>query len=240
MYFKNFPQVAYKFGDGEQPVAFTQLNAYVDLVDQIKDDVSAYQKYTILDGDRPDVLSYKLYNDVRFYWSFFFLNESLRESGWPLTQQEAYDVVKKNYPNQAIQTENNWFKGKFKVGALVSGNTSGATGKIIQTFPDIGMIIVDSPISFNTGEIVSTGTGADIETIVATKATTQYNAVHHYEDSNREWVDINPLDHNGHSYTPVTYLDRFLEFNNDLKEIKIFKPKVMLQVQTEFDKALRG
>lgn len=239
MYFKNFPQVTYKFGDGEQPVVFAQLNAYTDIVDQIKDDAATYQKYTILDGDRPDTLSYKLYGDVKYYWSFFLLNENLRESGWPLTNQEAYDTVKKHYPNYAVTCENNWFKGKFKVGATVSGNTSGATGKIVQTFPDLGLIIIDSNISFNDGEIVSTGTGADIETITVVKATTQYNAVHHYEDTNKNWVDIDPLDQTN-GYTPITYLDRFLSFNDELKEIKIFKPDVIVQVQAEFDKALRG
>ena len=42
----NFPTVAYSFGDNESPVLFNNLSAYVDIVDQIKDNVaSVIDKY---------------------------------------------------------------------------------------------------------------------------------------------------------------------------------------------------
>ena len=80
-YFQNFPTVAYKFGDNEAPVLFNNLSAYVDIVDQIKDNVAFYNKYTIQAGDRPDTLSYKLYDTVDYYWTFFLMNDHLRISG---------------------------------------------------------------------------------------------------------------------------------------------------------------
>ena len=60
-YFYNFPNVAYKFCNEESITAFQDISAYVDIIDQIKDDVNFYQFYNVLDGDRPDIVSFKLY-----------------------------------------------------------------------------------------------------------------------------------------------------------------------------------
>ena len=50
MYFKDFPQTLYKFGDAESFVRFQQLNTYVNLIDQYRDDVTVYEKYIIQPG----------------------------------------------------------------------------------------------------------------------------------------------------------------------------------------------
>mgnify|MGYP007082159866 CR=1 FL=1 len=42
-YFAPFPLLQYSFGTGEDPVLFQNISAYIDLVDQIKDDISYYQ-----------------------------------------------------------------------------------------------------------------------------------------------------------------------------------------------------
>lgn len=240
MYFKDFPIVSYRFGNNEQPVLFPKLNTYVDLVDRVSNDAAAYQKYTIQDGERPDILSHKLYGSVKYYWTFFALNDTLRESGWPLTIQETYDTAKKHYPNQTIVTEDNWFKGKFKIGATVSGNTSGTTGKIVQTRPDLGQIIVGTLSNFNDGEVVSTGTGTGIETITVKSQSPQYDSTHHYENSDKEWVDIDPLDQQTSGLTKVTHMDRFIEFNEDLRQINVLSRNIVEQVHNEFMKSLRG
>ena len=73
-FFRNFPVVNYRFGDEVNTNLFQNLSAYIDMIDQISDDVAFYEKYTIMDGERPDVLSYKLYGTIDFYWSFFLLN----------------------------------------------------------------------------------------------------------------------------------------------------------------------
>ena len=54
MYFKNFPQIDYKFGENIEASKFQDLMAYIDIVDQVKDDISTYTWYNIQDGTRPD------------------------------------------------------------------------------------------------------------------------------------------------------------------------------------------
>jgi len=60
-HFKQFPKVLYNFGNEITPTLFQKLGTYVDIIDQVRDDITIYSDYTILDGDRPDILSYNFY-----------------------------------------------------------------------------------------------------------------------------------------------------------------------------------
>ena len=80
-YFKNFNTVNYRFGDNEKSNIFKNISQYVDLIDQVKSNVAFYQKYTIVSGERPDTLSYELYGTPEFYWTFYLMNDDIRESG---------------------------------------------------------------------------------------------------------------------------------------------------------------
>ena len=57
-YFENFPTVSYQFGVKLPAVAYQNLTAYVDIIDQIKDNIAFYRNYYIQEGDRPDPVSY--------------------------------------------------------------------------------------------------------------------------------------------------------------------------------------
>ena len=56
---------------------------------------------------------------------------TLRQQGWPLTNTEFQTYIKKIFPNTVLTTREN-ISTKFKVGQTVTGNTSGASGKIIR------------------------------------------------------------------------------------------------------------
>lgn len=241
-HFKNYPKVLYRFGNELDPVTTQNLGTYVDIVDQVKDDITIYTDYTILDGDRPDILSYRLYGDIRYYWLFYYINDKIKEEGWPLTAQEVFEQMGKYYPHQFIRTFDNWFKGDFKIGNRATGKKSGAFGNIVQTHPDLGQIIVDveNSFDFQTAEVVEAGFGFfNPDTINVQFAGKQYNAVHHYEDANGNYVDIDPLQAAPSVVTPVTFSERFVAENEKRKRIKIIKPDVIGQIYSEFNKALR-
>lgn len=241
-HFRNYPKVLYKFGNELDPVVAQNLGTYVDIIDQVKDDITIYTDYTILDGDRPDILSYRLYGDIRYYWLFYYINDKIKEEGWPLTAQEVFEQMGKYYPHQFIRTFDNWFKGDFKIGNRATGKKSGAFGNIVQTHPDLGQIIVDveNSFDFQTAEVVEAGFGFfNPDTINVQFAGKQYNAVHHYEDANGNYVDIDPLQAAPSVVTPVTFSERFVAENEKRKRIKIIRPDVIGQIYSEFNKALR-
>lgn len=170
-FFRNFPLINYKFGDETSTALFQNITAYVDLIDQVSDDASFYQKYTIKDGDRPDSLSYKLYNTVDYYWTFFLLNEHLRTQGWPLTVQELYEKSREYYPNQTIVTEDE-FATTFKRGdTVIQGNVTNPSGKgvILERNLDLGQIVVQPIVEVRQINITEGGTGyLSIPTITIT------------------------------------------------------------------------
>ena len=108
-FFNGFPFTSYKVGN-ETDVAYIQdISAYVDIIDQVKENVSIYQKYDILDGERPDVLSEKLYGSTKYYWTFYLMNDSIRKNGFPLSSNELDVWVKKKYPNTTLVTRDYFF-----------------------------------------------------------------------------------------------------------------------------------
>ena len=222
-HFKNFPKVFYNFGSEIDSVIFQKLGTYVDIIDQVRDDITIYSDYTILDGDRPDILSYNLYGNIQYYWLIFYVNDALREEGWPLTANEVQEQMEKYYPHDFIRTYGNWFKSDFKIGNRATGKKSGAFGDIVQTHPDLGQIIVanNSGFDFQKAETVEAGFGFFNPDTVEIQATDkQYNAVHHYEDADGNYVDIDPLQEAPSTVTPITFAERFIDENEKRKRIE--------------------
>lgn len=145
-YFQKVLPVLYKFGDETKPALFPRLNSYVDIVDQLKVDFSFYEDYTVLSGERPDNVSKKLYNNPDYYWTFFLLNDHLRESGWPVASEHVLDLAKVRYPHRTVTTKEDFTTKPydFPVGKVVTGSVSGTVGTIIRRDPSLGQMVIDT------------------------------------------------------------------------------------------------
>lgn len=234
-YFNSFPQITYKFGNEETVNAIQNLSAYVDIIDQTKDNSSLYTKHTILDGDRPDVLSQKLYGNSSYYWTFYLMNDNIRRQGWPLSYNEVVNKAKEDYPNKTIVTRDLMFD-KMDVGDTVTGQSSAATGTIVRRNLDLGQLVIKptNTNSFQASELISDGT----DTVTVASVAEEYNSAHHYEDANKNHADFDPTVGPGVLLTEVTYLDRYVEANNSLREINVIQPSVIIDVVTAFQEAL--
>ena len=248
-FFQNFPIVPYLFGEERSPVPFQNISAYNHIIDQVRDDVTFYVDMFIEDGDRPDVLSYKLYGTTEYYWTFFFLNDDIRESGWPLSNLEVFARAKQHYPHRVITTkaalgQDGDISNIFLVGNRVRGVTnSQITGTVIRRNLDMGQIVINTVDNYRS-EVIH-GTGELIEANESTAARTyvfsdieQYLAVHHYENSSGVQVDIDPRTQVTTGLRPVTYLDRMQQKNDQLKQMKVFKPDIVTQINAEWQKLL--
>lgn len=190
-YFTNFPQIDYFFGNKVKPTRFTDLHVYVDLIDQIKDDVSVYTYYNLQDGDRPDQISQKLYGTTDYHWTLYLLNDDVRLHGWPLSYNDMKEKAEEDYPNTVLLTRNN-LDNKFKVGTKVRGLTSGVEGTILKRRLDFGQIVIQGTKSFTAGEIISATENDSVVTATIDAVVTEYNAIHHYEDDSARYVDVEP------------------------------------------------
>ena len=192
-YFTDYPTIKYPFTTNSTATNFTDIGAYVDLLDRAKDDISFYKEYYIRDGDRPDQVSYTLYDNADYYWTFFALNDEMKRRGWPLSNKELTEKAQREYPNTTLTTRAN-LATQFLEGSIVTGTTSGATGIVLRRRPDLGQIIVNQTNTFNfvNSETITT-TEADVpKSAIIDRVSEEYNAKHHYEDVNGRYVDISP------------------------------------------------
>jgi hypothetical protein len=229
-YFKSFPKVAYLFGDEDQPVSFQKLSQYSDLIDQFRDDVSAYLEYEIRDGDRPDTLSYRLYEKSTYDWTFFLMNETLRETGWPMTAQQVVDRgtnhFYKNYVARLqISTGDSAseFASIYPVGTPVL--VSGKKGTVVRKNLNVGEIVISSDSDIRTGTTLAyqLPDSSDPLQLGASLTNTVYEweGTHHYENDSGEWLD--KYFDNLSGAVLKTNLDYLFDQNDASKRIRIIR-----------------
>jgi hypothetical protein len=240
-YFENFPQVFYRFGNNETPVSFPQISVYADVIDQIKDDVTTYKEYTILDNMRPDQVSYELYETPDYYWTFFLLNDNIREQGWPLSQVQLLEQCQRDFSGTTLVTADDLtsdqltstgaVRDKIVEGVTVVGQTSGVTAIVDHRHLDLGQVIVKGTKAFIEGEFVYLQSDINVG-FNATTVVTEYLSTHHWEDASGNYVDlVNPntgiVDITGGALnTEITHYDRYIRNNNNLKQIKVLREGV--------------
>ena len=77
LYFNEFQNVSYKFGNEVDQTVFQNISIFADIIDGIKNDITFLNSFTIQEGFRPDQVSQILYNTPLHYWTFYLLNDDL-------------------------------------------------------------------------------------------------------------------------------------------------------------------
>lgn len=249
-FFANHPIVPYVFGNQGQTALFNNLTVYVDLIDQVKSNISFYETHTILDGDRPDTLSQKLYGSPDYHWTFFLMNDNLREQGWPLPKRDLRAYVQSRYRNR-VGTTTSILANKMLPGSIVRGTTTGVIGTVIKRNLDLGQVIIKPTTiqangqyyNFDANEILQeTKDGTDVigNTVLLHKEVVQYNSVDHYINGDGVVTDIDPYNTTISSeLTPVTVMDKYNNSNDLLQNIVIIRPKSVRQVVSEYYRLLK-
>lgn len=243
MFFTNYPRTLYQFGDENSFTAIQNISVYVDIIDQIKDNINFYEFIEIQDGERPDTISQDYYGTVRYYWTMYLLNDNIRERGWPLTVQQIRQKAITDYPNTVLTTRDiDVLLNYFEVGDPVIGQSTGATGTVIKRNLDLGQIFIrkTNDLNFSGSEILRDNQDPEFpETIQLAGIANEYEAVHHYIDADGVKTDVDPYSAPSVLLTPVTYLDRYQTANDELRRIKIIKPTAINQVAKAYKEALR-
>ena len=211
MYFKNFPEVEYRFAGSTSArhcVNFTNLTAYSEILNSIQDDASLYRFYDVQDGDRPDTVSYRLYGDTSYYWTFYFMNPHLRTQGWPLSEADLLTKMSEDLPGECLVflPQDEVYTGpdtgyaqhplidNFPIGSTIFGQISGAAGVVYARNVNLGQLFVrktnNTPFVANE-QCVNTLTGSPSSRLTARIVhNPAYLAVHHFEDGDGDHVDV--------------------------------------------------
>jgi hypothetical protein len=134
MYFNNFEKIAYDInGDGVDDV-IVNLTQLVKVAASMVANKAYFEDITIMEGERPDQLSYRLYGSTQYYWTFLMLNESIKNiwDDWPKTSTQLVEFSERKYEHLAATTHDD-LVGKFIIGEDIIGANGGiATVKEIH------------------------------------------------------------------------------------------------------------
>lgn len=246
-YFENFKRVNYTFGDefektggARRQIEFIQdVSQYVDIVDQVRQAAHFYNYYDILENERPDQVSKTLYDTPIFHWTFWMMNDHIREQGWPLSHKQLQERIETDHPHYYVYIAAD-ISNFYLEGEILYGQRSGVSGKILRRDLDHGIIYVDSSGPFQAGEAVAAASqppNTAYFTVVSSGF--EYNATHHYENTAKEYVDIDVTAPRPSIYNEVTIADRYRRQNDALKQIKVIKPENMAAIASAYKKALK-
>ena len=102
---------------GNQSKAIVDLFRHVDVNDILASNIASYRLTTIADGERPDNLSQRLYGTPDYYWTFFVLNENLKNGldDWPQAQSSIETEFQNEYDHMGVFTLNPIIRDKIVV-----------------------------------------------------------------------------------------------------------------------------
>jgi hypothetical protein len=227
-YFDKFPKVFYFFGDEKTPVQFQKVSKYVDLIDQFRDATGTYLNFEVRDGERPDALSYRLYGKSEYDWTFFLMNERLRETGWPLSTQEIYSTVAQQmFPNYTAILDISTGDSALQLAAfypvgqqvLINGSKGLKTATVVSKNLEVGEITISADSDI-TNSITMCYTDSS-NPVSLTNTVLEYEGTHHYINDSDEWVDY--YFSTDTTKVPITNLEYLVSENDESRVIRIIK-----------------
>ena len=237
-YFRDFPKEFYQFANGDTAL-MQNLSLYVEIVDQVKENSAFYQDFYIRDGKRPDNIAYQLYDNPKLHWTFYLMNDHIREQGWPLTQRSIEKKAKEDFSNITLNTQDD-IDMFSKVTTVVS--QSGAKGSLVRIDTSMGQVVID-PIDdseFLTGDVISDFDGAVVQTATLLSVENEYLSAHHYVDGEGNRADYRTKDGWNTNLIETTNLEYYQKQNENLRQIRVIKPSSMTVIFSMFNKAVRS
>jgi len=269
-FFKQFPKVPYDIFRNGINQNVTDLFRSVKPVPEFIDDPSVYKFYEIKNGERPDIVSLRLYDTPNYYWTFFVVNSFLHDGlgVWPMSQEDLTEFMEKEYNGYAITTRpeivlnsdgqvidhRNSLAGRFEIGEIVTGVESGASGTLTQKNIDTNQLVIqnvangpfigDPTSPSNPSEIIVGQTSTDS---VATYQVYKYidAPFYYYLENDR---DRRPIDNGVHikgatSTADLAYVSNrqnIVELNDQRSKIRVIDPNYIEKFVNAYETVLNG
>ena len=98
MYFANFPVIPYdSVGNGNFKLV-TNLLKRVAIRAKVRTNTALYDTYDVKDGETPEILADKLYNDAELHWVILLVNDITdRYHQWPQNQNQFLAYINDKY-----------------------------------------------------------------------------------------------------------------------------------------------
>ena len=99
MYFDSFPIIQYGSSDGTVKNV-TNLLKRIAVRSKLKTNVSFFDTYDVKNGETPEIIADKLYDDPKLHWIIMLLNNVTdRYHDWPMSEQQFNSYLNEKYSN---------------------------------------------------------------------------------------------------------------------------------------------
>ena len=100
MYFANFPLIAYDSVGNEEYKLVTDLLRRVALRSKVRSNVLVFDTYDVKEGETPEMLADKLYDDPEYHWIILLINDITdRYHQWPMNNNQFLTYLNDKYSN---------------------------------------------------------------------------------------------------------------------------------------------
>jgi len=237
MYFKNIASVPIDIDASGNLDLMKNLTAKAKFSDALINNIGYYETVEIIDGERPDHLSQRLYGTDDFHWTFLLLNPQIKNiwDDWPMSSGQLVEYCINKYQYLAADT-NETLVDKFILGETVTGSVSSATGIIKEIHVNMGYLVIEktSGTFIEAGETLQGGNSSDSVACEFIKSQA-YAPHHHVDDSSGEWVKRRNA-----GTTAYTYIDYESAVTEQNRQLKVIKPEHMTAVSTQFIKVMQN
>ena len=104
MYFTNITNVAIDVDGSGNVDILKNLTSKAKFADSLLSNAGFYQTIEIIDGERPDHLSQRLYGTPDYHWTFLLLNPQIKNiwDDWPMSSSQLVEYCTNKYQYNLI------------------------------------------------------------------------------------------------------------------------------------------
>ena len=100
MYFNDFPQIQYDPTGSGNYTTIQDIMTRIKVRDYIKNNTSFFAKYSVPDGETPEMVAQNLYGDSTYHWIILLFNQIINTYyDWPLSRKNFQKYVIDKYSN---------------------------------------------------------------------------------------------------------------------------------------------
>jgi hypothetical protein len=226
MFYRAFPKTYYSFDfKNDSPIAVTNIFTRIKLKSEIMDNVYAFYKYQIEDGDTPELVSYKQYGNPAYHWIVCLVNNLVDPHfDFPLKTQDLENKIIKQYGYNNISES---FADIHHYELEVEETLSEVNGP--TTVKKTDHIVTLEQYSYSANSIINN----------VPNTPTYNNAIFRANNSDPTSAIVATLSVKS-TYKPVYVFDYENELNESKREIKLLKQEYISRVTAELETILNA
>ena len=206
MYFDHFPLTYYSLYDDVSNVKIgTNITTRVRISDEAKNKIAIYDEYDIRDGETPEIVADRFYNNPQLHWIILHVNDILDPRfDWPLSVNNLLKFCEGKYTNvngthhyedstgnvtngNVILTSSSSFNN-FYVGNVIINDTGSGTAVITSKLSSSNIFILATEGGFSASDRISLYSNASVNANITSTVTVSGTPVtnYYYEDVKNE------------------------------------------------------